>query len=158
MLAKKSKFLAVNVQTNSANIGFNLITKYPRADYVCIDDPEMRLAHHSRFGEMKNLIRNTAKKMKSKYVTVTRGHLGSLVYSTKSGFAETPILSKEIVDRIGAGDAFLAVTAPCVAAGFPPDLVGFIGNAVGALAVRIVGNRTPVEATPLMKFITTLLK
>ena len=37
-------------------------------------------------------------------------------------------------------------------------LVRFIGNAVGALAVRIVGNRTPVEATPLMKFITTLLK
>lgn len=158
MIAKRSKFLAVNTQTNSANMGFNLITKYPRADYVCIDEPEMRLACHSRFGNMKDLVRRTARELKSKYVTVTRGHLGSLVYSADNGFAETPILSKEVVDRMGAGDAFLAITAPCVAAGFSPDLVGFIGNAVGALAVRIVGNRTPVEPVSLMKFITTLLK
>ena len=158
MIARESKFLAVNAQTNSANVGFNLITKYPRADYVCIDDPEMRLAHHDRFGDMKNLMKKTASQLKAKYVTVTRGHLGSLVYSTKNGFAETPILSNEVVDRVGAGDAFLGVTAPCVAAGFPPDLIGFIGNAVGALAVRIVGNRTPVESVPLMKFIATLLK
>ena len=157
-ITEKSKFLALNTQTNGANIGFNLITKYPRADYVCIDDPEMRLAHHDRFADIKDLMKKTAKHLKAKYVTVTRGHLGSVVYSAKNGFAETPVLSKEIVDRIGAGDAFLAVTAPCAASSFSPDLIGFIGNAVGALAVRIVGNRTPIEAAPLMKFITTLLK
>jgi len=50
------------------------------------------------------------------------------------------------------------VTAPCAAAGYPPEMVGFIGNAVGALAVRIVGNRTPVEPVPLFKFITALLQ
>src|SRR3989338_1444855 len=33
-LCKKASFLAVNVQTNSANMGFNLITKFPRADYI----------------------------------------------------------------------------------------------------------------------------
>ncbi len=157
-LSEKSKFLAVNTQTNSANIGFNLITKYSRADYVCIDDPEMRLAHHDRFGDIRYLVHKTARQLKAKYVAVTRGHLGSLVYSSKNGFAETPVLSKEVVDRVGAGDAFIAITAPCVLAGFPPDLVGFIGNAVGALAVRIVGNRTPVESVPLMKFITAILK
>lgn len=157
-ISKKSKFLALNTQTNGANIGFNLITKYPRADYICIDDPEMRLAHHDRFGDMKQLMKKTAKKLKSKYVTVTRGHTGSLVYSQKHGFADTPVLSREIVDRVGAGDAFLAVTAPCAAANFPPDLIGFIGNAVGALAIRIVGNRAPIEFVPLMRFITTLLK
>lgn len=157
-LSKKSKFLAVNTQTNSANIGFNLITKYPRADYICIDDPEMRLAHHSRFGDIRELARKTANKLKAKCVTVTRGHLGSLVYSSKYGFAETPVLSNEVVDRVGAGDAFLAVTAPCVMAGFPPDLVGFIGNTVGALAVRIVGNRSAIEPSLLLRFATTLLK
>ena len=42
-LAKHSRFLAVNTQSNSANLGYNLITKYPKADYVCIDAPEARL-------------------------------------------------------------------------------------------------------------------
>ena len=69
-----------------------------------------------------------------------------------------PVRSREFVDRIGAGDAYLSVTAPCAAAGYPADVIGFIGNAVGALAVRIIGNRTPVEPVPLFKFITALLK
>lgn len=157
-ISKKSKFLAINTQTNSANTGYNTITKYPRADYICIDEPEMRLAYQDKFGKLEDLILKTAKRMQCKHVTVTRGHLGSLTYSKKEGFFETPIFSKEIVDRVGAGDAFLAVTAPCVAKNVPTDLLGFIGNAVGALAVRIVGNRTPVEPVSLFKFITALLK
>lgn len=158
LISKKSRFLAINTQTNSANTGYNTITKYPRADYVCIDEPEMRLAHQDKFGKLEDLILKTARKLHSKNITVTRGHLGSLTYSRKDGFFETPIFSKEIVDRVGAGDAFLAVTAPCAAKKVPTDLLGFIGNAVGALAVRIVGNRTPVEPAPLFKFITALLK
>jgi sugar/nucleoside kinase (ribokinase family) len=55
-----------------------------------------------------------------------------------------------VVDTVGAGDAYLAITAPCAAAGFPPELIGFIGNAVGALAVKILGNQQPV--TPEMLF------
>ena len=43
-LTKNSRFLAVNTQSNSANLGFNLITRYNRADYICIDLPEARLA------------------------------------------------------------------------------------------------------------------
>ncbi|MBI2916174.1 MAG: adenylyltransferase/cytidyltransferase family protein [Elusimicrobia bacterium] len=158
LLCKKSKFLAVNTQTNSANTGYNTITKYPRADYICIDEPEMRLAHQDRYGKLEDLILKTSKNLNCQNVTVTRGHLGSLIYSKRDGFFTTPIFSKEIVDRVGAGDAFLAVTAPLVAKKAPTDLVGFIGNAVGALAVRIVGNKTPVEPVPLFKFITALLK
>ena len=157
-LCRKAKFLAVNTQTNSANTGYNTINKYPRADYVCIDEPEMRLAHQDKFGKLEDLIQKTARKLRSSTVTVTRGHLGGLTYSAGKGFFQTPIFSKEIVDRVGAGDAYLAVTAPCVARKVPTDLLGFIGNAVGALAVRIVGNRSPVEPVPLYKFITALLK
>ena len=40
-MRKKSKFLAINCQTNSANLGFNLITKYPKSDFICIDEPEL---------------------------------------------------------------------------------------------------------------------
>ncbi|HEY4499807.1 MAG TPA: PfkB family carbohydrate kinase [Candidatus Paceibacterota bacterium] len=157
-LTKKSKFFAVNVQTNSANTGFNTLSKYPHADYVCIDEREMRIEHKDKFTDLHALIEKTASRMKARYVTVTHGHHGSVVYAKGKGFFQTPIFSKEIVDRVGAGDAFLAVTAPCAAKGFPPELIGFIGNTVGALAVKIVGNRNAVEPIPLFKFITALLK
>ena len=158
VLCKKSNFLAVNVQTNSANLGFNLVTKFRRADYVCIDEPELRLACHDKFLELEKLIIKTSKKLSCDRIIITRGHRGSLTYSKKDGFAEIPIFSKEVVDRIGAGDAYFSITAPCVVKNNPMEMVGFIGNAVGAMKVLIVGNRSSVEPTPLFKYITTLLK
>ncbi|MDP2921162.1 MAG: PfkB family carbohydrate kinase [Candidatus Omnitrophota bacterium] len=157
-LADKAGFLVVNAQTNSANAGFNLITKYPRADYMCIDEPELRLAMRAKFDNVEGLITKIAKSVKYKKVIVTLGHKGSIGYSPKEGFSATPVFSKEIIDRMGAGDAFLSITAPCAARGYPMDAIGFIGNAVGALKVLIVGNRSSVEPAPLYKFITTLLK
>ncbi|MEW6544251.1 MAG: PfkB family carbohydrate kinase [Nitrospirota bacterium] len=158
VLCSGARFLAVNTQTNSANTGFNLITKYPRADFICIDEPEMRLACHDRTGDLRGLIAGVASKLDSRRIVVTRGHHGSMAYAVEEGFYQIPVFSSKVVDRVGAGDAYLSVAAPCVAAGLPMDLVAFIGNAVGALAVRIVGNRSAVEPVPLYKFITALLK
>jgi sugar/nucleoside kinase (ribokinase family) len=158
ILTSESRFLALNVQTNSANLGYNLITKYPRADYVCIDEPEVRLATHDRRSNLEEIIERVAKDLSCRRVSITRGHKGCVAYADPDEFFQVPVLSREIVDRIGAGDAYLSVTAPCAAAGYHPEMVGFIGNAVGALAVRIVGNRTAVEPVPLFKFITALLQ
>lgn len=158
LLCDKARFLSVNTQTNSANIGFNLITKYPRADYFCIDEPELRLATHDNAGQVETLLVNVAEKLKCGQAVVTRGHRGSLVYNAEKGFFPVPVFSTEVVDRVGAGDAYLAVTSLCAAAGFPSELIGFVGNAVGALKIRIVGNKSPVEPVPLFKYIKTLLK
>lgn len=157
-ICDKAKFLAVNVQTNSANFGFNLITKFHRADYICIDEPEIRLACHDKLSNLEQLIVHISKKLDCGKIIITRGHRGSLAYSRKNGFIEIPVFSKEVVDRIGAGDAYFSVTTPCSAKNNPMEVVGFIGNAVGAIKVLIVGNRSSVEPVPLYKYITTLLK
>lgn len=158
ILCKKAKFLCVNVQTNSSNLGFNLITKFTRADYICIDEPEIRLACHDKFSNLENLIVEISRKLDCEKIIITRGHKGSLAYSKKDGFTQIPVFSKEIVDRVGAGDAFFSVTSPCVFKNTPVEIAGFIGNAVGAMKVLIVGNRSSVEPIPLFKYITTLLK
>lgn len=157
-LCQKAKFLAVNVQTNSANLGFNLITKFKRADYICIDEPEIRFACHDRHSNLEKLILKISEQLNCSRIIITRGHRGSLAYSRKGGFHKIPIFSKEIVDRIGAGDAYFSITSPCVFKNHPMDVVGFIGNAVGAMEVLIVGNRSAVEPIPLYQYITTLLK
>lgn len=158
LLSEKAPFLAVNTQTNSSNIGYNLVTKYPRADYICIDEPEIRLALQDRTSPLEELIPRIYKRLLTQKVTITRGHRSSIVYSREEGFKKIPIFSTEIVDRVGAGDAFLAVTSPCVAAGYPMEMIGFVGNLVGALAVRIVGNRSFIEPLALYRFLNTVLK
>ena len=157
VISRESKFLAVNTQTNSANYGFNLITKYPRADYICIDEPELRLATHQKFAPVEDLTKEVANKLNAKKVMITRGHRGSTAFSDEE-FYHTPVFSTKIVDRVGAGDAFLAITSPCVAAGFPMDLVSFIGNIAGALKIQVVGNKSSVESDTLLKAIDAMLK
>jgi len=45
-------FLALNVQTNSANYGFNLARPTDRADYLVVDELEARLATANRAGPL----------------------------------------------------------------------------------------------------------
>ena len=80
---------------------------------------------------------------------VTAHALGRLVGTPVGGI---------VVDRVGAGDAVFSVAALCVAQNAPMEIVGFIGNAVGAEAVAIVGNRTSIQRASLLKHIETLLK
>jgi rfaE bifunctional protein nucleotidyltransferase chain/domain len=158
LIYKRSNFSAVATQTNSANIGFNMITKYPNIGYICIDEPEIRLAVHDRFGRLEDIIRIIARDLGCKRITITRGHLGSIAYDGGDRFYHIPVFSTKVVDRVGAGDAYLSITAPCVANNTPMEVVGFIGNVAGAIAVSIVCNRSPIEPVPLMRFISTLLR
>lgn len=157
-LAGTPAWLALNVQTNSANLGFNVVTRYPRADYICIDEPELRLAMREKYAEVGGLVASLSRQLRCPRITITRGHLGCMTHDREAGAFETPVFSTKVVDRMGAGDAFFSVTAPCVARKVPMDLVGFIGNAVGAMAVTIVGNRSVIEPAPLHKYVTSLLR
>ena len=69
-----------------------------------------------------------------------------------------PALATRIVDRIGAGDAVLCVTALCAAMDAPPEVTAFIGNVVGAEAVAILGNERSVERIPTIRHVECLLK
>jgi bifunctional ADP-heptose synthase (sugar kinase/adenylyltransferase) len=158
LIEKEAKILAVNTQTNSANMGFNLVTKYKDIDYACIDEPEARLAFQDRHGDISDIVKQIANRVNAKFLIVTIGARGSISFDSRDGFVKTPAFATKVVDRIGAGDAFFAFTSPCFAKGMPPDLISFIGNAVGAIAVQIVCNREPVEPENLFEFIDALLK
>lgn len=159
LLMEKAPFLAVNAQSNSANHGYNLISKYKRADYICIDGQEARLAVHDKFADMNVIIgERLAEVVDCSKIVVTQGKYGCSIHERGREITEVPALTSTIVDTVGAGDAFFSVTAPLVAADMDMELVGFLGNAAGAMKVGIVGHRSSVEKVPLIKFITALLK
>jgi len=142
-------FLAVNAQTNAANIGFNLITKYPLADYVVIDEPEARLAAADNESDLRRVMLTLADGRYEKMI-VTRGNGGAIGWDGE--FYEAPAFTGSIIDTMGAGDAFFAVTAPLAKTGSMPDLLR-IGNAAGALKTQIIGHRAPVTKDALLGFL-----
>jgi rfaE bifunctional protein nucleotidyltransferase chain/domain len=159
ILEQEAKFLAINTQTNSGNAGYNLITNYRRADYIAIDAPEARLAARNKFGDLaREVIPALQAAANCERLVVTHGGHGCYVAGRKEPVVHIPAFTKTVLDTVGAGDAFFAVTSPLVAAGIPMEQVGAIGNAAGALKVGIVGHRKSIERVPLMKYLTTLLK
>lgn len=156
-ISSLAKFLCVNTQTNSANLGFNPATKYRNAHYVAIDEPELRLALRSKYGDVFQTATELRRQINAATLLVSRGPRGSVVL-TGEGTEATPVMSSRVIDRTGAGDALFAITSPCVATNVPPDVVGFVGNCAGAIAVETVCNREPINPIALSRFITGLLK
>jgi rfaE bifunctional protein kinase chain/domain/rfaE bifunctional protein nucleotidyltransferase chain/domain len=157
VITKQSKFVGVNTQSNAGNMGYNTISKYPRADYICIDEPEIRLDGRNKEEKLEVLMQKLSKKLACNNITITRGISGCLVYSG-DGFVHIPAFSGKVIDSMGAGDAFLSITTPLVSTGTPMEIVGFIGNAVGAMAVTIIGNKEPIDKISLLKYIKTIMK
>lgn len=158
LLGSKAKFLAVNTQVNAGNRGFNTISKYPRADYICLNETEIRLELRDLHTDIRELAQGVSQQLNCEHILITRGKNGILCYSAAEGFFEVPAFANRVVDRVGAGDAVLSLTSLCVAQGVPIEIVGFIGNVAGTQAVGTVGNRTAIERTPLVRHIISLLK
>jgi rfaE bifunctional protein kinase chain/domain/rfaE bifunctional protein nucleotidyltransferase chain/domain len=158
LLCTKSKFLALNVQSNAGNLGYQTVLKYLRADYVCMAENEVRMELRDRNSDLKDVISGLYNKLSCQSVMVTRGKNGCLAYNREEGFVAVPALATKVVDRMGTGDAFLSITALCVKQKAPLEMVGFIGNAVGAQAVATVGHSRFIEKAPLLKHIETLMK
>lgn len=147
-VTREAKYLAVNTQTNSSNFGFNLITKYPRADLVVIDELEARLAVHDRSGDIKDVITALAASMNVGKIVVTLGGRGAIGWHDGEGYREAAGAS-QVIDTMGAGDAFLTVASVFACVGFPIRELVSIGNAAGAAKVGIVGHRTAVSRQDL---------
>ena len=133
-------FLAITVQSNSANWGFNQLTKWPHANYIVVDRNELQLACADRDTEIVELADRMRRNMNADYFAVTLGHQGCLVLG-KDSQHYFPVLSDSVVDRMGAGDAFLAATAPLAWAGAPPEIIALVGNIAGAIKVGKLGNQ-----------------
>ena len=158
LLCKKARFLAVNTQANAGNRGFNTISKYPRADYVCLAMHEVALETRMRHGDWRDLALQVMRRIKCPHFTITWGKYGSLHYTVNGDFIQVPAFAPRVVDRVGAGDSVLAVTSLLVAQGAPWDIVGFVGNLAGAQMVAELGNRATVSKASIAQHVSSLMR
>lgn len=156
-LSERARYLAVNAQINSGNRGYHVITRYPTADFLCMNEPEARLAAHDRTAPLDRIAADLTGRLDAAAMVVTRGGQGALLVEGGSTLA-VPALSSRVVDRIGAGDAFLSLAGACMGAGYPGAIAALAGSIAAALDVQIVCNREPVDPVLFAKYATTLLK
>ena len=158
LLCDQARCLSLSTQINAGNQGYNVVSKYSRADYICVSETEIRAEARSRHRDLSDIVQEVAERLCCPRLLITRGQDGCLAFDSVDGFFEVPAFAGRIVDRVGAGDAVFSLTSLCVARQAPMDIVGFVGNAVGALAVSVMNNQTTIQRVPLAKQIESLLK
>jgi len=157
ILIDKSKYLAINVQTNSGNLPFNLVTKYNKADYICIDKPEVMLAVGKKNISMEEIRNDLLKKIKFKKICVTDGKNGAWYFKNKF-FKNVPVFNYNVVDTMGSGDAFFAISSLASLLSDDEELITFLGNVAGSMKVSIIGHSKNIDYIDYAKYTESLLK
>ena len=158
LISENAKFLAVNTQANSGNRGFNVISKYPSADFICLNDLEIRLEERHNPGTVLDMVKNVTKKLSCSLTIVTQGKVGCICYRPEDEITIIPAFAKKVVDRIGSGDAMIAIASLSAVQQAPAIITGFIGNAAASVAVSTIGHRSSIEKIPFKKYLSMLLK
>ena len=158
LIQDRAAFLALNCQTNSNNHGFNIISRqYRRADAFTLDEQELMLSSGHRHLDFAAELKTLQKSLGSRYAWLTRGAVQTIGLLESQPPCLCPPLESEVVDTIGAGDAFFSVAALAAAMKLPVSIATFIGQLAGAQAVKIVGNTQPIAKQNLLRTGMSLL-
>ncbi len=152
LVESKANFMALNCQTNSNNHGFNIIShQYRRADCFSLDQQELLLSCAQQHVDFGKELEKLKKKLGATYAWLTRGSIETIGLKSHEPPSIITPFENRVVDTVGAGDAFYAVTALAACQKLSSQLTTFIGQLAGAQAVRIVGNSTPISKAGLLK-------
>jgi bifunctional ADP-heptose synthase (sugar kinase/adenylyltransferase) len=143
---------------NAANIGTHSIRKYHDINCLIINSSELRHELRQRDGELVSLAANLKEMIAAKYITVTQGRAGAFLLNNSKTLINCPGFAVDIVDKIGAGDALLALLSVCLFSEIEEDLALFIASLAAAQSVESIGNSKPVDKVELLKTISHSLK
>jgi cytidyltransferase-like protein len=158
IISKNSKYFCLNTQSNADNRGFNLATKYKKCNFLCIDEPELRLAMASRYENYKDLGKKIQQKLNNQLTIITRGSNGIYAISNTENEFELPAFETNPIDTMGAGDAVFGIISVLSKNCKDLKVLCLIGNIIGALKTNIFGHTKTIEKITLLKSIEHLLK
>jgi len=157
-ISKTGKFVSLNAQVNAANIGTHSIRKYKDIDCLIINSTELCHEMRQREGDIKALALELKNIINASFITVTEGKNGAFVINGNKTPLTCPGFATEVVDKIGSGDALLALLSVSLYNNFDEGLALFIGSLAAAQSVESIGNSKPVSKAKLLKTISHILK
>jgi rfaE bifunctional protein kinase chain/domain/rfaE bifunctional protein nucleotidyltransferase chain/domain len=157
-ISQTDKFVSLNAQVNAANIGTHNIRKYLDINCLIINATELRHEMRQRDGDLEKMAVDLKEMINAKYITVTQGKDGAFLLNGNELLVKCPGFAVKVVDKIGSGDALLALLSVCLYCNIDEGLSLFISSIAAAQSVETIGNSKPVSKTKLLKTISHLLK
>lgn len=158
-ILSSNKFIAINVQLNSFSRGYHTISKYRKGDLILMNEAELRHELRDKDSSRLNLIKKLQKIIKCKYITITHGKTGASIYDTKNKkLTHVPAFARNVVDKVGAGDALFPILASCLNSKIPTDVSLYIASISAAINSENYASKQIVEKTYFKKYIEHSIK
>ncbi|MDC0529759.1 PfkB family carbohydrate kinase [Pelagibacteraceae bacterium] len=155
----KSKiFFSLNAQINASNRGFHSLIKYKNIDSLIINENELRHEMRDKSGNIEKMGLKLIKYLNIKKLVITRGSKGAVLIEKTGKAIYAPAFANKIIDKVGAGDAMLAVISLCMKIKMPSDLSLFLGSLAGATAVESIGNSSFINKDEMIRKIQFSIK
>jgi len=149
--------LCVNTQANAGNRGFNTIQKYPRASLICLNGQELQLELRDSAPDYLKVVPMYMNAKKATHAVLTLGAEGLLVFGDSGAVEKIPALSEKTVDRVGAGDAVLAISSLYATIGAPLKIIGLMASIAASFEIGQLGHSKPLPKRDLLKSLKALL-
>lgn len=144
-------FIALNAQINAANYGYHSLIKYKKINFLIINENELRHEMRDKKSPLIKISRQLMSKFNIKILIVTIGSEGSILIRINKKPIRCPAFANKITDKVGAGDAMLAIVSLCLRFNMEDDLTLFIGSLAAATSVENIGNSVFVEKNKLLR-------
>ena len=155
VLEENSRFLSINVQSNSSNMGYNYINHYKKPDFIIMNEEELRLPLMQRFEEMQYVVKEFHKRFKYNKFLVTQGKQGCIFFN-QGKIYKSPAVAHQVVDTVGAGDAVFALASLLSYIKVDDRLLPFISNCAGAIKAGYMGNKESITKEKLLNFVKNI--
>jgi rfaE bifunctional protein kinase chain/domain/rfaE bifunctional protein nucleotidyltransferase chain/domain len=146
-----NKHISLNAQINSYNFGYHSLTKYNKVNMLVINENELRHELRDKNSALEKLAYDFIKKFKTESAIITRGSSGSIFVRKNKKIISCPAFARDIVDKIGAGDATLSVVSLCNKKKFPDDLTLYLGALAGGFSVETIANSRFLDKDKLLR-------
>ena len=157
-ISQSKIFISLNAQVNAANIGTHNIRKYFDINCLIINANELQHEMRQREGNLEKLALKLKKAISADYISVTEGKNGAFLVNKDKTSIKCPGFASEVVDKVGSGDALLALLSICLFYDIGEDLSLFIASIAAAQSVESIGTSRPVSKILLLKTISHFLK
>jgi len=156
---KSKKFLAVNAQVNSSSIGYHTIMNYKKADLILMNETELRQEFRDKKSHTFDLIKQLEKKINSRYIAITQGKTGAIIYNTKTKKKyHVPAFARNVVDKVGAGDALFSILSVSLNSKIQEDIAMYFASITAALNAENYANKFILNKNLFQKIIEHSLK
>ena len=119
---------------------------------MIINEKELRHEMRSKDEKVSSLMKKLSKNLKINYLVVTRGSSGCVLIDRKNNkFYYSKAYTSKTIDKMGAGDTMLSVLAICIFKKIDLNLSLLISSLCAAQSVNIIGNKSSINKSLLLK-------